>query len=150
MNKQKIREHLIHLLRRWLNTLEQSSGIQSYASEKGVMSPLCAELIQNERMLCRSAAIATIRQANNPQRLVEILQHQHLGIERTLAKMGIKCYRSEIGSEFNPETQQADDLTISTNDPALEGCVACSVEPALWFCGQLIENECVALYVINE
>ena len=154
MAKKSIR-HLKKLLR----LQEEQQRLHSLTAQKNScfnLDELIVDLISVDTMLCKSSSIARQQFQTDSKKLLEIIQNHHVGLEVSLAKLGVKVFRSKLGDDFDPEIMQAHSMLAGTENPNLHGKVAMSVSPRFVHLQStepkesLLQMECVMLFKYIE
>lgn len=120
------------------------------------LQDLIIDLVFVDTMLCKSSSIASQQFQSDSKKLLEIIQNHHVGLEVSLAKLGVKVFRSKLGDDFDPEIMQAHSMLVGTDNPNLHGKVALSVSPRFVHMQSmdpketLLQIECVMLFKYNE
>ena len=154
MAKKSIR-HLKKLLR----LQEKQLQLQSLTSQDNKcinIQDLIVDLVSVDTMLCKSSVIASQQYKEDSKKLLEIIKNHHVGLEVSLAKLGVKVFRSKLGDDFDPEIMQAHSMLAGTENPNLHGKVAMSVSPRFVHLQSteskesLLQMECVMLFKYIE
>ena len=129
----------------------ESISIQAVISEPTEISDnWISQLITVNSILCESEAIANTKFKNEPQKLLDIINAHHIGLENLLKKLDIVTVRSSQGDDFDPETMTSSNVIENTDNPELDGTVARSVTPAYYNVKRtdktLIKNESIILF----
>lgn len=149
----------IRRLKKLLNLQEKQQQLQCPISQDNNcinLLELLIDLVSVDTMLCESSLIASQQFKTDSKKLLEIIKNHHVGLEVSLAKLGVKVYRSKSGDNFNPELMRAHSMLVNTENPNLHGKVAISVSPRFTYVQstapkeKLLQIECVMLYKVME